>query len=163
MKFKSEDEIKKALKIVSWRNISKDKMIRFATMMPHMDKEVALKIIGQFPEFTKFAMEALNVLEKQHTSTLTFNKQSQDNVHKAFQDIRDILKGELKQGDLSFEEKKYIMDLIFETGRMEDKKDAENKVWLNGLHKNVLKGVAYALAMAVVFVGGQFMLERDKE
>lgn len=163
MKFESEDEIKKALEIDSWKNLSRDKMVRFAAMMPDMDKEVALKVIEQFPEFTKFANEAMDVMEKEYVSTLASNKESQANVHRAFQEIRDILKGELKQDDLSFENRKYIMDLIFETGRMESGKDTENKVWLSGEFKKVLLGFAGGIAMAFVFVGGKFFLERDKE
>ena len=122
MKFNSEDEIKNVLGIDSWRNLSKDKMIKFAAMMPDMDKEVVFKIIEQFPEFTKFAMEALNVMEKEYESTLTFNKQSQENVHQAYQEIREILKCELNQENLSFEEKKIILELIMKTGEKEFEK-----------------------------------------
>lgn len=77
MKFENEGEILKELGMESWRNLSKEKMIRFAAMMPDMDKEVALKIIQQLPEFTKFALEALNVMEKEHANTLSSNKDSQ--------------------------------------------------------------------------------------
>lgn len=161
MKYKNENEIKKALEIESWRNLSKDKMIKFAAMMPDMDEEVAMKLIEQFPEFARFANEAIDTMEKEYNTTLNANKESQENVHRAFQEIREILKGELKQDELSFEEKKYIMDLIFETGRMEFEKDTENKSWLNGVFKNALVGVAGGVAMAVVFVGGKFILERD--
>jgi hypothetical protein len=40
MAYKSEDELKKALEVSSWRNLSRDKMIRFAAMMPDMDREL---------------------------------------------------------------------------------------------------------------------------
>lgn len=39
MKYKNEIQIKKAMGIESWRNLSRDKVIRFAAMMPDMDKE----------------------------------------------------------------------------------------------------------------------------
>ena len=74
-------------------------MMRFATMMPDMDPEVAEKIVGQFPEFKLFAIDALNVMEKRHESTLSHNQQSQDSVHRAFQEIREILKGQLEHED----------------------------------------------------------------
>lgn len=88
MKFENEGEILKELGMESWRNLSKEKMIRFAAMMPDMDKEVALKIIQQLPEFTKFALEALNAMEKEHANTLSSNKDSQENVHKAYQEVK---------------------------------------------------------------------------
>ena len=163
MKLKSEDEIKKVLEIGSWKNLSKDKMIKFAAMMPDMDKEVTLKIIEQLPEFTKFAMEALNVMEKEHETTLTFNKQSQENVHKAYQEIREILKGELNQDNLSPEEKKSILELIMETGKKEFEKDTENKQFLDGLFKKAALGVGTVILSAIVFVGGKVLLQRGKD
>lgn len=163
MKFKNEEEIKKALEIDSWKNLSKDKMIKFAAMMPDMDKEVALKIIEQLPEFTKFAMEALNVMEKEHKSTLTFNKQSQENVNKAYQEIREILKGELNQDNLSPEEKRNLFALIMETGKKEFEKDTENKKFLDGLFNKVVVGAGAVILTAIVFVGGKVLLQRGKD
>jgi hypothetical protein len=40
MKYKNEIQIKKAMGIESWRNLSRDKVIRFAAMMPDMDKRL---------------------------------------------------------------------------------------------------------------------------
>lgn len=40
MKYDSEEAVKKALGIETWRNLSKDKIVRFAAMMPDMDTEV---------------------------------------------------------------------------------------------------------------------------
>jgi hypothetical protein len=39
MTYKNEDELKKALEIDTWKNLSRDKMIKFAATMPDMDKE----------------------------------------------------------------------------------------------------------------------------
>lgn len=159
MGYKNEAEIMQELGIESWRNLSKDKMIRFAAMMPDMDTEVALKIIEQFPVFKEFAMDTVDAMEKAHESTLSANKQSQEYVHQAFQEIREILKGELSKGDLSWEEKKFLIEKIQETGRFEFQKDSENKKFLDGVLKKVVVGVGAALALGVVFVGGKLMAE----
>lgn len=53
-RYVSEDTVKRALKIDSFRNLSKDKIMQFASMIPYMDKEVAIAIINQFPEFADF-------------------------------------------------------------------------------------------------------------
>jgi len=55
----SEDEVKQELGIESWRNLSKDKVLRFAAMMPDMDTEVALKIVEHFPVFKDFALDVV--------------------------------------------------------------------------------------------------------
>ncbi|WP_329212641.1 hypothetical protein OG257_30110 [Streptomyces sp. NBC_00683] len=159
MGYRNEAEVMQALGIESWRHLSKDKMIRFAAMMPDMDTEVALKIVEQFPVFKDFAMDTVNAMEKVHEATLSANKQSQEYVHQAFQDIREILKHELNKGDLSWEEKKYLIEKIQETGRLEFQKDSENKQFLDGLLKKLVVGAGAALALGVVFVGGKIMAE----
>lgn len=45
-KYLSENAVKRALKIDSFRNLSKDKIMQFASMIPYMDKEVAIAIIS---------------------------------------------------------------------------------------------------------------------
>lgn len=128
-------------------------------MMPNMDAEVALKIIEQFPAFKDFAKDAVSAIERAHESTLSANDQSQEHVHRACQEVRDILKGELNKDNLSWEEKKYLIELIQETARMQFQKDSENKQFLDGALKKVLLGAAGALALSVAFVGGRVMAE----
>ena len=150
-----EAEIKQALGIESWRNLSKDKMIRFAAMMPDMDTEVALKIIEQFPVFKDFALDVVGSMERAQEATLSANTQSHEHVHRAFQDIREILKGELEKDDLSWEEKRYIIEQIHETGREQFNKDSENKQFLDGVLAKVLVGAGSALVAGLVFVGAK--------
>ncbi|MEE1798132.1 hypothetical protein [Streptomyces sp. JV176] len=159
MKYKSEAQIMKALGIESWRNLSKDKMVRFAAMMPNMDTEVALKIVEQFPAFKDFAKDAVSAVERAHESTLSANSQSQEHVHRAWQEVRDILKGELGKDDLSREEKRFLIEQIQETARMQSQKDSENKQFLDGALKKVLVGATAAVALGVAFVGGRVLAE----
>ncbi|MFJ2959740.1 hypothetical protein [Streptomyces sp. NPDC087270] len=159
MKYTNEAQIMKALGIESWRNLSKDKMVRFAAMMPNMDTEVALKIVEQFPEFKEFAKDAVNAVERAHQSTLSANNQSQEHVHRAWQEVRDVLRGELGKDDLSREEKKFLIEQIQETARMQSQKDSENKQFLDGALKKVLVGATAAVALGVAFVGGRVMAE----
>ena len=44
-RYHSEEAVKKALKIESFRNLTKDKVMEFTSMIPYMEKEVALEII----------------------------------------------------------------------------------------------------------------------
>lgn len=163
MKYKNELEVKQALGIESWRNLSKDKMIRFAAMMPDMETEVALKVIEQFPVFKDFAVDVVDAMEKGHKATLSANLQSQEHVHQAFREIREILKGELDKEDLSWEERKYIIEQIQETGRQEFRKDSENKQFLDRVLKGVLVGAGGALVAGLVFVGAKVMVESQDD
>ena len=55
----TEEAVKHVLKIDSFRNLSKDKVMQFASMIPYMDKEVAIEIINQFPEYVDFGKAAI--------------------------------------------------------------------------------------------------------
>ncbi|WP_033821819.1 hypothetical protein [Kitasatospora sp. MBT63] len=159
MGYKNEAEIKQVLGIESWRNLSKDKMIRFAAMMPDMDTEVALKIVEQFPAFKEFAKDVVAAMETAHESTLSANKQSQDYVHRSLQEIRAALTSELGRDGLSWDEKKFLIEQIQETGRLAYQKDSENKQFLAKALKTVAVSAAAALALGVAFVGGKVMAE----
>lgn len=156
----NEDEVKQKLGIESWRNLSKDKMLRFAAMMPDIDTEVALKIVEQFPAFKEFALDAVKEMEKAHESTLKSNDKSQDHVYEALREIREILKGELDREDLSWEERKFIIEQIQENGKLVFQKDTESKHFLNTILGKVAVVGLGAIALGVVFVGGKMMLEQ---
>ena len=161
MAYSDEVEIKQALGIDSWRNLSKDKVIQFASMMPDMDTEVAIKIIEQFPVFKDFAVDVVDSMEKAHEATLSANTTSQERVHQAFQEIREILKGELNKDDLSFEEKKYLIEQIQETGRQEFQKDSENKQFLDGVLNKVFAGAGGVLTDTLVDDGGDWFGDHE--
>nr|WP_269302431.1 hypothetical protein [Rhodococcus sp. H36-A4] len=153
----------KQLGIESWRNLSKDKILRFAAIMPDMDTEVTLKIIEQFPAFKEFALDAVKEIEKAHESTLKSNDKSQDQVYKALQDIREILKGELDKDDLNWDQRKFIIEQIQETGKLASQKDSENKQFLSTVLGKVAFFGGSVVALGVVFVGGKIMLEQDND
>ncbi|MGW2179607.1 hypothetical protein ACWCXX_16200 [Streptomyces sp. NPDC001732] len=163
MKYKNEAQLMRELGIDTWRHLSKDKMIRFAAMMPDMDTEVALKVVDQFPAFKEFAKEALDTIHKSHEATLSANKHSMDQVFQALQKNREIFERELSKDDLSREERKFLLELIQETGRLACQKDSENKKFLDGMLKKAIVGVGSALALGVVFVGGRIMAQNKEE
>ncbi|MEU8236419.1 hypothetical protein AB0C12_43080 [Actinoplanes sp. NPDC048967] len=159
MVYTNEADVKKALGIDTWRNLSKDKVFQFAAMMPDMDKEVALKVIEQLPEYTKFLTASLEILQREHESTLNANSHSQDQVHQAFRDIREVLKAKLLHDDLDWEQTQYLIAQMMETARQESAKDSENKHFLDGVYKKVVLGAGAAAAAAIVFVGGRYILQ----
>lgn len=155
MEYEDEDDVKQALGVKSWANVPVDKVLKFVAMLPTVSKEVALKVAEQLPEIRKVATRALAGLEKAHENTLKANAESQEHVHAAYQDIRDVLKGELKEEDLTFEQKKEIYDLLMETGKGDFAKDSENKRALDTWLKAAGVVAVAALAVCVVLVGGK--------
>ena len=53
-RYVNEKAVKFALGIDSFGNVSKDKIMEFASMIPYMDKDVAISIINQFPVYADF-------------------------------------------------------------------------------------------------------------
>ncbi len=154
MKYDSEDQVLRVLGIDSWRKLSRQNVIKFASMMPDMDRELAVKIVEQFPAFSKFALDALHVMERVQESAMGFNERSQEKAHKAYQDVRDAIKGELKK-DVSPEERERLIDTMMQTADKEAAKDSENKRLIVDLVKTTAVVGGAALLAAVVVLGAK--------
>lgn len=64
------EKLKKTLGIYSWRQLSKEHVIQFASALPQLDKEVAINIVRQFPNFKDLATSALAQLQKRSKKLL---------------------------------------------------------------------------------------------
>lgn len=160
MKYKTDVEVKKALGIDSFRNLSRENVMRFAAMMPDMDREVQLKIVDQFPVFKAFALDAVGVMETMQKNAQASNSESEAHIHQAWADVRAILKGQLDDSEITWEQKKELLDLIMETARQQSAKDSENKQFLKDLAKYAIGAAAGAIALCVVYVGGRFGIDQ---
>lgn len=156
---KNEDEIKRALGIQSWRNLSKEKVIKFAAMMPDVATEVRLKIVEQFPAFKDLAKNSVDAVKEAHKSTLSSNEKSQEHFHGAAQQQRDSLKDDLGRDDLSWEQRQFLHESFQRNVGMEYQKDSENKQFLERSLRTVAVGAGAAIALGAVFVGARIMGE----
>ncbi|KIF69771.1 hypothetical protein HY68_16165 [Streptomyces sp. AcH 505] len=155
----NEAEVKRALGISSWRNLSKDKVIKFAAMMPDMSTEVRLKIIEQFPAFKDLAKNSVDSVKKAYESTLSANEKSQENFHQASQQHREALKEDLGRDDLSWEQRQFLHDRFQQNVGQEAQKDSENKQFLERGFRTVAVTASAAIAVGAVFVGARIMGE----
>ena len=97
----SEEQVKKALQIDSFRNLSKDKIMEFASLIPHMDKDVAIAIINQFPVYVE---SSRNIIEQYNTmcdKVLQNNDDSRKDAVMAYKTILDDLSILLKQDGIA--------------------------------------------------------------
>lgn len=129
-----------ALGIDSWRNLSKDKVIRFAGMMPRMAPEVAMKIIEQYPEFKEQVLKGLKTIKKAHESTLVANEKSQNQAFVTIERTMEMLQGELDKENVSSEDKRFLVENYMETTRLAVSKDSENKKFLDTMFGKVVAG-----------------------
>lgn len=160
MRYSNELAIKRELGIDTWRELSKDKFLRFVAMMPDMDTDVALKVIEQFPSFKEFASDVVDAMESAYGSTLSVNERSGDQVHDAYREIRAILRAELDKGELSWEERRWLIEQIQETGRQQFSKDSENKRFLDSTLGKVVMGAGGVAALGLAALGGRVLEQR---
>lgn len=160
MKYQNEVQIKKALGIETWRNLSRDKVIRFAAMMPDMDKEVMLEIIKTFPEFTKYGNDLLESLRETIQTTIDKNSEDYRTALAVIQKTQDICSEQLNRTDISSEERVLIWNNLMEVTRMIPIMDKENKKHYEFLSNKYFKATTAALIAAVVFIGGKVAIDQ---
>lgn len=123
----SEEQVLKKLDIPDFRHLSKDKVITFATMLPKMDREVAMKALEQFPDFASTSLNMLKELRGSLDKIIDNSNESTKSSIEAYYIVLDSLKSMLNDDNLSFDEKTYILENMKEVSRLIDKKDIENK------------------------------------
>lgn len=145
----------KRLGIESWRNLSKDKFMTFVSDLPLLDKEVALGIVAQFPNFKELVLGSFEQVKEEVTQARVFNWKSQKKVHQAFAEYREILGRELERDNLSSEDRFAILGLLKDAIDAEAAKDSENKRF-QAIVTGMLTTAGIALAAtAVAALGGK--------
>lgn len=130
IKFRSEEAVKKALKIKTFRNLTKDKIMQFASMIPYMDKEVAMAIIDQFPEFVGFAEVAIETYRMCCQNILEQNANSSAAVITGYQTILDGLSKRLQMESITEQERKSITEDMMACAKEIAIQDEKNKKFL---------------------------------
>ena len=131
----TEEQVKDALQINSFREISKAKLMEFVSLIPNMDKDVALAIIGQFPAYSDCAKVMVGELKSMCSNVLTDNSDSRGAYVAAYNGILDSLQKELNRENLSAEDRAYITEKMILVADKLAAKDTENKQFLAGLFK----------------------------
>mgnify|MGYP000980615316 FL=1 len=149
----SVEEVKNALKIDSFRNLSKDKIMEFVSLIPNMDKEVAIKIIEQYPAFAKLSESMVAQLNKMCDTALEKNEESQRLTIQAYKQILDELSNQLHMEDISKEEREKITKQMIEIADKISVKDTENKAFIDKMVKYSTGFAIGALVLGAVILG----------
>lgn len=153
IKYRSEAAVKKALKIDSFRNLSKDKIMQFASMIPYMDKEVALAVINQFPTFADFGKTAISAYMQACDGLLAKNNESQQAVIKGYQTILDALAKRIEKEDISADERKSITEDMVAVADKIAIADLQNKKFLEKIGTKVFWGITIVVAAVAAGIG----------
>ena len=151
----TEQKVLRKLGIPDFRHMTKDKIVQFATCLPRMDPEVAKKALEQFPEFAKSATEIVSYYKEVVEKSFDENNTSLFSFYASCDAIIDCLREQLKDGELSFEEKNIIIDKMIELAKMKADKDTENKKFIAGIVGKVGFGIGTALLTVAAVLGTQ--------
>ncbi len=155
----SEKQVLKKLHIPDFRHLSKKNVIHFASMLDKMDSEIAKKAIEQFPEFSKTLKEVLSDYKETINKGIESNNESMRFVHEAYSAVIASLQKELDKDNLSFDEKKYLLEKMEEIADKVNEADKNNKKFIAVL-STVAGGVALVLgALLLGGLGGRATIE----
>lgn len=142
----AEEKVLKKLGIPDFRHMTKEKIVKFSSMLPYMDPEVAKKALEQFPTFKDLAADIVVEFKKTIENALSENAVSQQVYYDACNSIIASLQDELKQETLTSEDRDRIENKMIRVAEMIGEKDSENKSFL-------LKMLAIAGAIGVTAIG----------
>lgn len=154
----TEQKVLRKLNIEDFRHLTKNKVITMASMLDKMDPEVAKKALEQFPEFSNTVKEMLIGYKDTLDKSLEANRESVQSYYDSCKAIIESLQKQLDES-LSFEERKYIIDKMFEISKMMGEKDSENKKFIATIvlvGSAIVGGVTTVLASAL---GGNTKVE----
>ena len=149
----TEQQVKEALNIESFRNLSKDKIMEFVSLIPNMDKDVAISIVNQYPAYFEMAKYMVEQLTQTCDTILNENTTSQNEVLSAYRKILDDLGEILKREDISPEERENITNKMIEIADKMAEKDTENKQFLSWIVRNKEYIIAGAVVLGAALLG----------
>ena len=157
----SEAKVLKKLDITDFRHLTKDKVIKMVSMLDKMDPEVAKKALEQFPEFANTTKEMLSEYKESLDKGLESNNESVKAVYNTYSAIIVSLQNELENENLTFEQKKYIIEQMKDVAEKVDKKDTENKRFIAGMATLATIVVGSTVAIMTSVLGGNTQVETD--
>ena len=159
----TEQKVLKKLGIDDFRHLTKDKVITMASMLDRMDPEVAKKAIEQFPEFAHTMKHILNDYKQTLDKALDENGDSVKSYYSSCDAIITSLQKELDKENLSFDEKRYIIDQMIEVNKMKGEKDSENKRFIATLAVIGAAAIGTVAGVLASAIGGNTKIEMNDD
>ena len=129
-KMMTENEVKKKLGVDSFKDFNKEQISEFASQLPYMDRDLAIKIIDQFPDFSNMALGAINQFRLILGKLTDDAAQGQKAVIASYNKILDELVDLLKKEDVFHEERVQILERMLYVADRIAEHDKEQKRFL---------------------------------
>ncbi|MCY7730633.1 hypothetical protein MHY86_02720 [Aerococcus urinaeequi] len=141
------------MNVDDFSKVTKDKIMEFVSLIPSMDKEVAMEIIKQFPSFVDFGTTIIEQLRLLVDEALKANDDSQSASLDAYRKVLDELSILLQKEYINEEERKWIVKEMMSTVDKMSIKDTENKKFLDNFGKYSVSIATGALVLGAAILG----------
>ena len=95
--------------ISDFRHLSKDKVIKFASMVPNMQPEVAKKALEQFPNFASTSLDLMRDYKEIFEEAIADEREGAQVTYEMYRRIMDSDQ-KILENELSFEQEMLILD-----------------------------------------------------
>ena len=92
----TEEEVKKELGVQDFRSITKDKLMQFVSIIPKLDRELAIKIIEQFPSYADMATSMVGNLIDLCNNALENSKITEKEAIEAYKYCLETIRSEIE-------------------------------------------------------------------
>lgn len=149
----TEQEVKDRLGIDDFRHLSKDKVIEFVSLIPNTDKDIAINVISQFPEYSNMATNVVEHLKELCKTALLSGEKSNDSTISGFMIVLESLSEQIKKPNLSEEAQAEInKQMIDVAGKISDVNN-EHKKWIKSLVNTGATICGVALVIGATILG----------
>lgn len=146
----TEEEVKNYLGIQDFRHASKDVLVRFVSSIPYINKDVAVKMIEQYPAFSTCAQSLVQHYSRLCDNMLTDNAKSVEAAMKGYQKTLDALNELTRMENISvYDRHRFAETMVFVADKMAAL-DAENKRY----HQEMARFVGGLLSMCLIIGAG---------
>lgn len=151
----NEQKVLRKLGINDFGQLTKNKVIKMASMLDKMDPEVAKKAIEQFPDFSNTMKEILMEYKTSLDNALESNGESVKSYYDSCDAIISSCQRELEKENLTFEQRREIIEQMILVARMKGDKDYENKKFIATLAVVGFSAVGLTAAALITALGGK--------
>ena len=145
-RYHSEEAVKKALKIESFRNLTKDKVMEFTSMIPY-------EIIKQFPVYVEFVESAIENYTQLCKTILETNKEEYEQAVHAHQYVLETFANQLEQENLTEEERREFSEKMMEEADKITELYLQQQKFQERVFKTIGGVVTLALGVTVTMLG----------
>ena len=149
----TKEDVKEALGITDLRNLSVEKVAELVSLLPQMDKDLALAIIGEFSNYSDMCKTMVQEMGSLCDTAIKESKDSQKDTISAYKQVLNALEESLNDDSLSYEEKMKITDKMIEVADKISAKDTEQKAFYKDLIRDNGRLIAGAIVLGASILG----------